>query len=112
MRVSDVYPDKWLRAADLQGRRVTVTVERATVEELRQVDGSHRRKVVLAFAGAKKRLPLNKTQAYAVAEIAGTEEIERWAGVRLVLAPGRAQNGKETILVESAELKVQEGNNG
>lgn len=101
-KVSDVYPDKWLRAQDLEGVEggfVDVTVDGVTVEELRQVDGSRRRKVVLAFAGARKRLPLNKTQAYAVAKIAGTDEVESWVGVRLRLAAGRAQNGKKTVVV-------------
>ncbi len=99
-KVSEIYPDKWLRVRDLQGRRVVVTVSEVTVEALRQVDGSTRRKIVLAFAGARKRLPLNKTQAYAVAEIAGSEEVEDWVGVRLALRPGRARNGKETIVIE------------
>jgi hypothetical protein len=34
MKISQLYPDKWLSAKHLQGRSVTVAIEAATVEQL------------------------------------------------------------------------------
>ena len=93
----DAYASPWLKAADLQGRAHRLTVKSATVEEVRQQDGSKELKIIVTFNGAKKRLIANKTQAMTLADAAHTEEFGRWAGVAVILEPTRARNGKDTI---------------
>ncbi len=100
--VSEIYPSPWLRADDLQGQKALVRVERVDVEALRQRDGNNKEKIVLTFAGKRKRMVLNVTQARAIATIAKTEDIDRWVGMALMLKPGVANNGKPTIIIEGA----------
>ena len=71
--VSDLFPSKWLKAEDLDGRPHTVRIVDVTVESLRQPDGSSKPAAVLTFERASKRLILNKTQATALADLLGTE---------------------------------------
>jgi hypothetical protein len=97
--VSDVYPSPWLRPEDLAGAARRVQVESVDVQGFRQRDGSTQEKIVVGFLGKQKRMILNVTQARALAEVAGSEEIDRWAGVQVVLTPARASNGKLTIAV-------------
>lgn len=101
--VSEVYPSEWLHAANLMGRSVSVTIDKAVVEEFRQKDGKMEGRIVVAFRGAQKRLVCNKTQAIAIAAVAGTEEFGKWAGVKVLLSPGRARNGMDTILIGEME---------
>ncbi len=89
-----------MKAEDLQPRRpVTVTIDRAVVEDIRQRDGTKEPRVVIAFRGKTKRLICNMTQAMTLADIAKTEEFTRWSGLTVVLTPGRTQSGQATILI-------------
>jgi len=97
--VSAVYPSPWIKAEDLQGRAVTVTIREVGVQEFRQRDGSYKVAIVLAFEGARKRMICNVTQAKAVAAIVGSERLGEWPGHTVTLAPSRAPNGRPTIAV-------------
>lgn len=101
--VGEVYPSQWLHAGDLMKKSVAVTVETVDVQEFRQQDGKKASRIVVGFRGAQRKLVLNKTQAIAFAAIAGTEEFERWGGLRVLLSPGRASNGQETIIIGESE---------
>ena len=104
--VGEMFPSKWLRASDLT-KPVAVTVESVTAEKFRQPDGAEVFKPVVSFEGKRLRLIANKTQALALAALAGSERFEDWVGCRVKLAPGRAQNGKSTIVILAA-LKVKQ----
>ena len=103
----DAYTSPWLKAADLQGRAHRLKVERATVEEVRQADGSKELKVIVTFEKAKKRLICNKTQALTLADAAHTEEFNRWAGLTVILEPA-VTRGKDTINIR--QLPPAQGN--
>lgn len=100
MKLSDLdfYSSPWLSVSDLGGRPVRVTINDWKIEEVRQRDALKVRKVALSFAGKRKRLILNMTQGKA-AEAAWGEALEGWIGKQCILQPGRADNGKETILL-------------
>ncbi len=100
------YQSPWLKASDLQGRSVTVTVEKATVEEVRTQDGSKEMKIVVVFKGKAKKLIANKTQALTLADLAKTEEFGRWSGLTVVLEPAKTRNGQETINIRPASPTV------
>ena len=57
----EVFPSKYLKASDLSGKPITVTIESATLETLKTLDGKEQPKTVLGFKGARKTLPLNAT---------------------------------------------------
>ena len=99
MKLSDLdfYSSPWLSASDLS-RPVRVVISEWKIEEVRQRDGTKARKVALAFTGKKKRLLLNFTQGKA-AEAAWGEALEGWIGKHCILQPGRAENGKDTIML-------------
>ena len=97
------YQSPWLKASDLQGRAVTVTVERATVEDIRQQSGQKEPRIVIAFKGKEKRLILNKTQALTFADIAKTEEFGSWSGLTVVLQPATTRTGQSTINIARAK---------
>ena len=94
----DFYQSPWLSLPDLAGRAVRVTISEVRVEEVKQRDGIKARKVVLSFSGKKKRLICNVSQARAAGEAWG-DDLERWVGKQTILQPGRAENGKDTILL-------------
>ncbi len=104
--VSDLFPSKWLRASDLTK---PVTVKIASAELVEVYDKQRRefvQKLALGFEyrgkPLSKRLLVNKTNAYKLAELCGTEEFAHWTGHVITLAPGVSHNRKPTILVKKA----------
>lgn len=95
--LSQLYPGKYLKADDLNGKSYTLRIVAVNVELVRQFDGTKAWKVVLSFDKAQKLLILNKTQCRALAAITGSELFARWQGVTVRLSPVTAQNGKPTI---------------
>ena len=83
----DVFPSKYLRHADLKGKPVTVTIESATLETLRNHDGKEQPKTILHFVGKTKALPLNRTNWDSVANITGEGDTDNWAGHKIELFP-------------------------
>lgn len=96
------YTSPWLKASDLQGRAATVTIETATVEEIRQQNGQKEARIVVAFAGKSKRLICNKTQALTLADLAKTEVFENWRGLVVTLEPATTRSGQDTINIRRA----------
>lgn len=100
MNVNQLFPRKWLYPEDLQGRAITVTIQAASLEEVRNpATQKPEQKLIVAFQKATKRLICNKTQAYAIAAAVGSPETNDWPGKRVTLSAATAPNGKQTILV-------------
>lgn len=103
MNVQTMFPKKWLSAADLVGRTVTVYIEGCAVETIFNTRlKRNEQKIAVAFHGKQKRLLINKTQAYALAAACGSPETDNWAGHTVLLSVGIAPNGQETIIVTAA----------
>ena len=68
MRISAAFPSKYLKAADLQGKQVTVVMSHVTMETI----GDDERPV-LYFKGKDKGLVLNKTNANTIADAFGDD---------------------------------------
>src|SRR6266576_3493748 len=81
MRISTAFPSKWLKAADLNGRPVTVTMSHVVMED---VSGTGDPQPVLYFQGKDKGMVLNKTNGYKIAEIFG-DDTKEWTGRQIVL---------------------------
>lgn len=97
MRIGDLpaYQSPWLSAADLGGRPRRVTISEWGLQKVKNRDGSEQQKVRLTFSGAKKQMLLNTTQGKVLDKAFG--EIEKWVGKTIILQPGRAVNGGDTI---------------
>lgn len=91
-----MYNEKdFLFAFDLDGKEVTVTIERVTAGEITGEKGKKDKLPVLYFVGKKKRLGLNKTNGKTIAAMYGVRT-EDWAGKSITLYPTTTQFGNET----------------
>ena len=79
MNINDQFPSKFLKAADLNGSQIVVTIKDCIVESI----GEDKRPV-LYFAGKEKGVVLNKTNATNVSEAYGPDTDE-WTGKKVVL---------------------------
>lgn len=79
MRIDSAFPSQYLKAADLQGKRVTVTMAHVQMEDI----GSEQ-KPILYFQGTDKGLVLNKTNSNTIMAAYGYETDE-WNGQAITL---------------------------
>lgn len=77
--LNEVFPSKYIKAADLQGREVHVVIAEVTVEKM-----GDDRKLVMYFQGKEKGLVTNKTNANRVATLYG-EDTDQWIGKEILL---------------------------
>jgi hypothetical protein len=83
--INDFFPSNYLRAADLGGKEVDVTIDRITSEEFEQ-DGKKRAKAVIHFRNAGiKPLVSNKTNSMLIAAACGSEDYGTWSGKQVRL---------------------------
>lgn len=84
LEINTVYAGDYLRAADLQGREVTLTISDAGTDTFD--DG--KTQVILSFEKTAKRLGLNKTNANTIANDLGygTDAL-RWIGKKITVFP-------------------------
>jgi hypothetical protein len=80
MNIDQLYPSKFLSAADLNGKPL-----RVTIAGLKREDIGGEQKVVLSFTD-EKSLILNKTNARAIAKTLGNET-RGWTGKDVILVP-------------------------
>jgi hypothetical protein len=79
MKVSEQFPSAYLKASDLGGREVRVTMGRVELEEI----GTDK-KMALYFKGKEKAMILNKTNAYTISEAYGDDSAD-WYDQPLIL---------------------------
>jgi hypothetical protein len=96
MKKDEVFPSKYLKCADLHGKPIAVTIERASFETLKSPEGKEQNKIVLSFRGAKKALPLNLTNFESCEEICGVDT-DNWPGHTIELYPTKTQMGGKTL---------------
>jgi hypothetical protein len=96
MKRDDVFPSKYLKASDLKDEAHIVEIDHAPLQTLKNTKGEDEKKTVLYFTGAKKCMPLNKTNWDAVADICG-EDTEDWPGKKIELYPTTTQMGGKIV---------------
>lgn len=79
MLISQAFPSEYLRAADLQGRNIRVTISHV---EMRDVGDDN--KPVLFFQGKEKGVVMNKTNSNNIAAAYG-DDTDGWGGKEVVL---------------------------
>src|SRR5262245_20329528 len=109
MKISSAFPSTYLKAADLQDRNITVTIDRVEMEDI----GSDH-KPVIYFQGKEKGLVLNRTNSNNIAAVYGDETAD-WAGKEITLYPtivdfqGRSV---DAIRVRAPQKRIPPGGNG
>jgi len=115
MKLQDLFPSKYLRAADLQGGPRTVIIDYVTHDDFKD-DGVNVRKTVLHFrGGGTAPVVVNKTNWRMLVALTGADDDENWAGHRIELRSEKvnAPGGKivDSIRVREAPQpkSVKEG---
>jgi hypothetical protein len=100
MKISAAFPSKYLRAADLDGRQVTVEIANVELEE---VGTGEEPKPVLYFQGKAKGVVLNKTNAHTISAVYG-DDTDDWIGQSVTLFSAHVDfQGRS---VESIRIKI------
>jgi hypothetical protein len=85
MKVTDLFPSKYLRAADLNGIPRTVTIVKVTHDVFKD-NGVDVTKAILHFKEAGTApVVVNKTNWNMLAAITGEDDDERWVGTEIEL---------------------------
>ena len=79
-KLNDLFPSRFISAADLQGQEVIATIDRVEIEKF----DDDAQKPIVYFQGKTKGLVCNKTNAKSIALIAG-DDTDNWPGKAIVL---------------------------
>lgn len=104
MKIDQAFESRFIRPDDLKGHDWTLTISHFRIETLPSKFGGEHVRGILSFQGAKKALPLNRTNAEACRAMWG-DETDDWVGKRLTIYPADFE-GKLAIRVRgSPDLK-------
>ncbi len=92
MKYSDTYKGAFLRAADLKGTPLKLTIDNIALEEV----GDDGRKPVMAFRETEQKLVLNRTNASVLAEAFG-DDMAAWEGQEILLRPEMTDFGGKRV---------------
>lgn len=92
---SDLYPGRFLKADQLMGAHVTLTIRAAYLDRLGRGDGAEDRGV-LAFKETGRELVLNKINGECLRAMFGNVVAE-WVGKRVTLYPSKDRFGSEQV---------------
>lgn len=92
--INDAFPSNYIKASDLKGAAVVVTIDRV---EFEPVGRDKEMKAVCYFLGKQKGMVLNKTNGRKITEIAGSPLTEEWHGTAIVIYPTETEFAGETV---------------
>jgi len=103
MKTNDIFPSKYLKAADLpeEGSQ-TFTIEKVTVEEIGK---DKERKPVVHFDETDKAMVCNKTNWNTIVRVAGSDDSDDWRGKKISL--GRAEVEAFGEMVEAIRVRTK-----
>lgn len=81
----ELYPGRFLKAADLKGKKVTLKISGVKLEELIG-DKGPQIKGLISFERTDKQLALNKTNGICLKDMFG-KKVQEWIGKRVTLFP-------------------------
>jgi hypothetical protein len=107
-----MFDDKeHLYAFDLDGREVTIQIEKCFAGELMGEKGRKSKKPMLQFVGKAKKLALNRTNGKTIASLYGTDT-DNWAGRWITIYPTTTDFGGETVDCIRVKPQVPQGKTG
>lgn len=93
----ELYPGRFLKAGELRGKKVTLTIADVDLEELEGEDGKKKAKATMSFRETEKQMVMCKTNGICCKTMFGTE-LAKWIGKRVTIFPGE-WNGEPAIRV-------------
>jgi hypothetical protein len=106
MKGSDVFPSKWLKAADLNGEEWTLTIASVLYEEIAPGE----QKPVIHFKGAKKGMICNVTNWKRLRHFFRSDESDDWIGQPITIYVEQVDMRGE--MVDALRLKAATKRNG
>jgi hypothetical protein len=85
VKIGSAFPSKYLKAGDLAGKTVSVSIAKVQIEDVGGVDNEED-KPVLYFVGKSKGIVLNRTNAMAIAAKYG-DDTDNWTDKPLEVYP-------------------------
>lgn len=85
MKLSEAFPSNFLKADDLNGKPVTLTIAAVEMETLGQGKDKES-KLIVQFKGTEKKLVCNKTNANTIGKLYG-DDTDDWIGQRITIKP-------------------------
>jgi len=107
MKSNDVFPSRWLKAAEIEGDGEIVTIRKVTMEEIGE---ERERKPIIAFEETDQELVVNLTNWTTIADLTGLDDSDDWPGHKIKLVRRKVQYGKKTvdaIRIEAADKPVK-----
>ena len=92
----ELYPGRFLKAGELQGKQVTLAISSVDLDEL-EGDAGKKIKGVISFEKTPKQLCLNKTNGICIRSMFG-RKLADWVGKRITLFPSQ-WNGDDCIRI-------------
>lgn len=86
MDINSLFPSKYVKAADLQGHDVDLTMRAIAVEDVAGDGSEAEYRPIVYFDGFTKGLLLNRTNARTIAALYGPET-DNWLGESITLYP-------------------------
>ena len=106
MHVELMFPSRFLKAADLQEKPMSLTITQVFRDQVRMTNGSVTEKYILRFEETDKELILNKTNAKAIAKLLREPKAVNWAGSVIVLKPTTCEAFGEIVDCIRLEPKI------
>lgn len=97
MDVRKLYDKPYIYHYDLEGRDVTLTIERIVAGTLVGTSGKASKKPILYFKGTEKGYALPITMAKVIQQMYGTFDLDKWIGKKITLYPSTTQMGGQTV---------------
>jgi hypothetical protein len=82
MRWELAFPSEYIRAADMGGKSVNVTIEKVIHDSVMGTNGKKVKKLIVYMKGTEKKWILNKTNCKRIAKMHGPETND-WAGKKV-----------------------------
>lgn len=108
----ELYPGRFLKAGELQGKKVTLTMVDIDTEELADDEGKKKVKGIIAFKETPKQIPLNKTNGLCIRAMFG-RKLSDWSEKRITLFADK-WNGEDCIriwgspdITENMEVEIK-----
>ena len=92
-----LYAGRFLKAGELLGKKVTLTINDVDLEDLMGEDGKNKAKAIVSFKETEKKLVSCKTNGICIKEMFG-KELANWIGKRITIFPD-VWNGEPCIRV-------------
>ena len=92
-----LYPGRFLKAGELNGKKVTLTIRDTDLEDLVGEDGKPKAKAIVAFRETEKQLVCCKTNGLSLKAMFGAQ-LSEWIGKRVTIFPD-TWNGEPCIRI-------------